>query len=382
MKIAYVAASVIPSWTANSVQVMKVCQALTQNGEFVTLYVPGTEVSTWAELSQHYGIKTKFPIKWINYTPVFRKVDFVLKSLLIARKQHSDLVYTRLLWAAVLGSLFKLAVILELHDRPVGRMGPRLLKWFSRSKCKKRIVLITHALKTILENENALLFNPDEVVIAPDGVDLERYEDQITPSQARMKLGLEDRLTAVYTGGFYEGRGLDTLMLLAQSFPLIQFVWVGGKGEIVQKWQQKIAAAGVKNVFLPGFVINQDIPLYQRAADILLMPYSKSIAGSSGGNIADVSSPMKMFEYMAAGRAILTSNIPVLREVLTDQNALFYEPEDFDDLKRKFSHLVEDESLRKKFSFQSAADVRQYSWSERMRGILLNFGKNYEVIQE
>jgi glycosyltransferase involved in cell wall biosynthesis len=376
MKIACVAASVIPSWTANSVQVMKVCQALTQNGESVTLYVPGNSTSTWEELSRHYGITTEFPIKWINYSPALKKLDFVLKSLLIAKELKIDLVYTRLPWAAVLGSLFKMPVILELHDRPVGHMGSRLLKWFTRSKCQKRIVLITHALKRILENENLLAFDPGEVIIAPDGVDLERYKDKFTPSQARMKLGLEDRFTAVYSGGFYEGRGLDTLIILAQKFPHIQFVWVGGKEDIVRMWQKKIANNGIENILLTGFVNNKDIPLYQYAAEVLLMPYGKAISGSSGGNIADVSSPMKMFEYMAAGRAILSSDIPVLREVLTDQNALFYEPENIDDLKKKFSDLLENDTLRRKLSVQSMKDVQQYSWGTRMRRIILHLENN------
>ena len=61
-----------------------------------------------------------------------------------------------------------------------------------------------------------------------------------------------------------------------------------------------------------------------------MMPYGKMVAGSSGGNIAEVSSPMKMFEYMASGRVILTSDIPVLREVLNENNAVFYIPEDIE----------------------------------------------------
>lgn len=72
MKIAYIAASVLPSWTANSVQVMKVCQALTQNGHEVTLYVPGKTRSTWEALSAHYGVTTEFPIIWIGFVPALR----------------------------------------------------------------------------------------------------------------------------------------------------------------------------------------------------------------------------------------------------------------------------------------------------------------------
>jgi len=80
--------------------------------------------------------------------------------------------------------------------------------------------------------------------------------------------------------------------------------------------------------------------LYQAAADVLLMPYSSSFGGSGGGNIARVSSPLKMFEYLASGRAILASDIPVLREVLTDKTACFYQPENFKHLCQQFSALV------------------------------------------
>ena len=165
-------------------------------------------------------------------------------------------------------------------------------------------------------------------LIAPDGVDLERYKNRVDSSSARNKLGIEDRFTAVYSGGFYEGRGLESLMELAKRFPEVSFLWVGGKKDVVTNWQNKLEDSGVQNIHLTGFVSNEELPLYQMAADILLMPYGKVIAGSSGGNIADVSSPMKMFEYMAAGRVILTSDMPVLREVLNETNAAFYNSED------------------------------------------------------
>jgi glycosyltransferase involved in cell wall biosynthesis len=57
------------------------------------------------------------------------------------------------------------------------------------------------------------------------------------------------------------------------------------------------------------------------------MPYKSKVAGNSGGDIAQVTSPMKLFEYLACGRAILTSDLPVLREVLSENNAAFYPPE-------------------------------------------------------
>lgn len=370
MKIAYISAAVIPSWTANSVQVMKVCQALSQNGEEVALYVPGKKSADWDTLATHYGVSTQFPIHWVRFIPFFKKIDFVLSALRLARKYNADLIYTRLLWAAVLALYWGFPVILELHDRPIGRMGARLLKQFVRSRGTKLLVLITHSLQQILEREYPIKVKPEELVIAPDGVDLERYQNQFTPSQARQHLGLAEKFTAVYSGGFYEGRGLDSLLELARSFPEVNFIWVGGKGDMVARWKTRINEEQLTNIQLTGFVDNQRLPFYQMAAEILLMPYGKTISGSSGGNIADVSSPMKMFEYMASGRVILTSDLPVLREVLNENNAVFYQSGNFHDLKMKFTDLINNETKRNQIAAQAFKDVRAFSWQERMQKIM------------
>jgi len=370
MKIAYISAAVIPSWTANSVQVMKVCQALIQNGEEVTLYIPGKKSADWEALATHYGVSRQFPIQWVRFIPAFKKIDFVISALRYARKQPADLVYTRLLWAAVLALNWGFPVILELHDRPIGRMGARLLKQFVRGRGTKLLVIITQSLQQILELEYAIEVKPEELVIAPDGVDLERYREQLSPRQARQKLGLAEGFTAAYSGGFYEGRGLETLVELAHSFPEVNFLWVGGRADMVARWKARINEEKLTNILLTGFVDNQKLPLYQMAAEILLMPYGKTIAGSSGGNIADVSSPMKMFEYMASGRVILTSDLPVLREVLNENNAAFYKSSELRDLKKKFADLINDGTIRNKLASQALNDVRAYSWQERMKKII------------
>lgn len=370
MRIAYIAASVIPSWTANSVQVMKVCQALSQNGHEVHLFVPGKITTSWNDLRSHYGIQNEFPVYWLSVNPLLKKLDFILAAIKRTKKLKLDLVYTRLLWAAFLASWMGLPVILEVHDRPVGRLGPWLFKQLLKSHGTKRIVIITEALKVILEQEYDLQFNPDETIIAPDGVDLERYNKKVEASSARTQLGLEDRFTAVYSGGFYEGRGLESLMELAIRFPEICFLWVGGKKDVVEIWKKKLENAGVRNIHLTGFVPNEHLPLYQMTADILLMPYGKVIAGSSGGNIADVSSPMKMFEYMATGRVILTSDTRVLREVLNETNAAFYKSEDLQNMVDVFATLVKNTGLRNRLAGQALIDVQRYSWRARMQKII------------
>lgn len=370
MKIAYIATSQIPSTKANSIQVMKVCQALVMNGEAVELFVPGKKGTDWDKLSEQYGISTRFPITWLPSLPILKRVDFAINCLRHARAAQADVVYTRMLWAAWAAHFFGLPVILEMHDLPAGRMGPKLYRGYMRSNSKKLTVYITQALKLLADQASGIQPKPGRYAIAPDGVDLFRYTNLPQPEAARMSLHLPEKITAAYSGGFYPGRGLETLMDLAMAFPEINFLWIGGGEDQVSKWKEELRTHGIGNVHLTGFIANEKLPLYQAAADILLMPYGKQFSGSGGGNIASVSSPMKMFEYMASGRIILASDLPVLREVLDENNAVFAPAGDLQALRNRFSEIIDDLPSYRRLGEKAEKDVRQYEWRTRMKQIL------------
>jgi glycosyltransferase involved in cell wall biosynthesis len=173
------------------------------------------------------------------------------------------------------------------------------------------------------------------------------------------------------TGHLYAGRGADLFLALAKEIPQAHFVWVGGRLEDVETWKGRARTENISNVTFTGFIPNQDLPLYQSAADILLMPYSRSIMGSSGtADSASVASPMKMFEYMAAGRAIVTADLTVIREVLNEKNAVFCEPDDLEDWKFGIGKLLNDEPRRVALGKQARQDVEGYTWSARAERIM------------
>ncbi|MRS03861.1 hypothetical protein EG832_11675, partial [bacterium] len=293
MKIAYIATSSIPSSTANSIQVMKVCQALTQLGHEAHLLIPGSGDLKWDELTKQYGLTTRFSITRIDSVKALRRFDFIFKALEIAKALKVDAVYTRMLWVAVIAQLRRVPVMLELHDVPAGRLGKPLFQRYLTSSSKKLTVLITRALGRVIERRYELTIPESSIVIAPDGVDDARYKSLPEPAQARAQLGFKEGLTAVYTGGFYKGRGLELLVELAKEFPHVQFLWVGGKPEAVAGWKTVIDNLNLENIQLTGFIPNEQLPLYQAAGEILLMPFGKSISGSSGGDTAEVCSPLK-----------------------------------------------------------------------------------------
>lgn len=373
MKIGVISPSRVPSTTANSIQVMKVCQALVQLGHTVKLWVPGQTATPWEQLSGYYGVVTPFEISWLPLQPKLKRYDLALSGINRAAGWQANLIYTWMPQAAVYGQVRGLPVVLEVHDRPTGKLGPWLLQRTVKMRGRKRLAVITRALVRVLKEEFDLPIPPENVVIAPDGVDLERYDNLPDAPSSRAMIGLPpEQLTAVYTGHLYAGRGVELLLGLAQAFPQVHFLLVGGNPQSVENCRKQAALAELTNLTFTGFVENQRLALYQAAGDILLMPYGRMIAGSSGGNTADICSPMKMFEYMAAGRAILSSDLPVLREVLNETNAAFCAADELSSWKTGLQALLNDPARRQAIGMQAKIDAQGYSWKSRAEATLAN----------
>lgn len=365
MKIACITTSVIPSNTANSIQAMKVCHALKELDQDVHLWLPEFQRGDWQELADIYGLRTPFPVEWLPFRPALKQYDFCWRAVNLARRWGADVIYTWSLQAAVFALLREKPAVMEFHDFPMGKLGPCLFRSYIHRKTPKMTLCTTRTLAQGLEEHYHFKFKEDDLQIAPNGVELERYRNLPDPAAAREQLGLKAGLTVGYSGHFYPGRGMDILLDLAQALPQVNFLWMGGRPEDIAPWQEQLAQIGIRNVTITGFIANSRLPLYQAAADILLMPYNRAISGSSGGNIARVINPMKMFDYLASGRAIIASDIPVFHEVLSEKNVLFCEAENSQDWIKGVSALVQDEALRAKLGQQARQDAAQYTWAQR-----------------
>jgi glycosyltransferase involved in cell wall biosynthesis len=373
MKIVCISASFVPSKTANSIQSVKAAHALAELGHEVCLLVPGNTETGWEELQQQYGIQQHFEIHWIEENLAFRRYDFAVKSVLAAQRMKPDLIYTRVLQASVLALWWRIPTILELHDRVTGRLGPWLFRQFCKSKTPHRLLTNTQALRDVLFEEMDLEISEMDVIVAPNGVELERYRDLPTPPEAREALGLPAGFTAGYTGHFYAGRGMTLMADLAKELPDIYFLWVGGDSTDVTFWKERLRSEGIRNVTLTGFVDNADLPQYQAAADALLMPYGTAISGSGGGDSSEIASPIKMFEYMAAGRAIISSDLPVIHEVLDEEMAVFCPPEDVSSWKKALLALKANPEKREQLGKNAQRAVKDYSWRARQERALRGF---------
>jgi glycosyltransferase involved in cell wall biosynthesis len=371
VKIACITTSRIPSETANSIQVMKACQGLARLEHTLRIYTPdftpGQARPAQEQLAEQYGLQMPLDIAWLESHPRLKRNDFAWSAVAQARRWGADLLYTWTGQAAVFGLLpgaqKQLRVAFEVHDLPSGRVGPWWYRLFFGLPGRKRLLPITSALHERLAARFTLGHTP--VVVVPNGVDLEQYANLPAAPAARRELGLVEAVTVLCAGHLYAGRGVELFTGLAERFPQAQFVWVGGRPQDVAQVRAQAEQRGARNLTFTGFVSNRRLPCYQAAADVLLMPYGRVIAGSSGGNSAEICSPMKMFDYLAAGRAILSSDLPVIHEVLDENTARFAPPDDLPGWAAVLAELLGDAALRQRLGAHARAAAEVYSWKAR-----------------
>ncbi len=375
MKIAVITNSRIPSLTANSIQAMKVTQALMQLGHEIRMYAPAeTETVAPESLLTHYGLRITPPLELLPSEKHLKRFDFIFHAQRAAKRFNADLIYTWLPQSAVIGLWAGYPVVLEMHADVSGTMGAWWLRQFWKASGKKLMTVTTSALRNALERSTKIQFKDESLLVAPNGVELEKYDGLPNPVEARHQLNLPEGLTVGFTGHIYPGRGADLLFELAKQMPQINFLWVGGTPELVDFWRAKLTEAKMTNVTMTGFVKHESIPFYQAASDVLLMPYSRSISASSGQDIAEVINPMKMFEYMASGRAIVSADLPSIREVLNEGNAVFIEAGNWElvigNWKAVIESLLANESRRYALGVQARKDVEQLTWVKREERVM------------
>jgi len=234
-----------------------------------------------------------------------------------------------------------------------------------------RRLFATDALRAVVvvstplaQNLAANGFPAERVLVEPDGVDLHQYPEGVTRQEARARVGLApEAFTVVYTGHLHRDRGLETALASARRLPEISFVFVGGWPKDVEHYRQ--VAQGQENVRFVGSVEHARVPDYQFAADVLLMQYSGDT------HHAGRCSPLKLFEYMAAARPMVSTDLPVLHEVLRhEENALLVAPDSEAALSAAIVRLREERSLADALARTARAESLGYTWDARARRIL------------
>ena len=367
----YITSAGLPTPKASSVQVMQMCAGLATQVPTTLVLPPVPVPQPAASLLRHYDVPASFSVWRLP-----RRAHAQLWRMHAVRRVHAQqrgawLCYARGrdVLAAWLALQLGAHAIFEVHGRPVSRLELRLLRSVA-AHAHGQLVAISAELAAVYGREYGI--PAQRFIIAADAVSLARFTPQLQRAEACIACGLaSDARYAVYTGGLYPGRGLEALFAAMRSQSAQLVVVGGGAPAAVQHWRSIASAAGVPDAIFTGYQPPAQIPNYLQAADVLLMPYGARTLTPSGEDTTAFMSPLKMFEYMAAARPIVASDLPALRGTLQhERNALLVAPDEVAPLAAAIARALADSGLAARLAAAARADVAQLSWEARARTVL------------
>lgn len=379
MTIDYIANVRMPTEKAHGLQIMKMCEAFADLGVEVLLTVPfrfnkrKEDPFVFYNIKKNFGIKKIFSFDLMPLDKIFGRISFYaqvctfgLGFFLRRKSAKADYIYCR--DGILLPFILKLGlpVIYEAHNLSDKNIVQQKKYW---GKCH-RIVVISRGLEKIFRESGV----PEErILVAPDGVDLREFNINETKEKCRRILNLPvDKKIVLYSGHLYDWKGANILKQVARKCAKdrnIEFLFVGGTEFDLGRFRSDIT--GAENIKLLGFKPHKEIPYYLKAADVLVLPNSGREAISRL-----YTSPLKLFEYMAAETTIVASNLPSIREILDEKSAIFFRPDDADDLAEKILYVLENYEAIKNLAHDARKKVSLYTWDRRAEKIL-NFINGY-----
>lgn len=365
LRIAYFSYARLPSRSANSIHVMRMCSAFAKLGHDVTLYVPAFSKVEYEDIEtsvfDYYGVKNTFRIKKLPWLPVKgRSTIYSWLAAIHARLTRAQLVYARDLKTGYVSSKLGLTVIYEAHA-PVKEIDQPIFERLVSSGQFKRLIVISDALRKIYEKSYPQLAG--KVQVAHDAADIEEHDVPQPADSVRMRVG--------YVGHLYQGRGIELIIGLAARCPWADFEIVGGMDDDVNFWKSR--SQNIGNIHFHGHLPYSDAARVRQSCQVLLAPFARKLAVYGGGtDTSQWMSPMKIFEYMASGKAIICSELPVLTEVLEhEKTALLCEPENIDDWQQALERIRDEPDLASDLGVQAYAQLkRRHTWSVRARDVL------------
>lgn len=402
-RLIYIANGRLPTEKAHGFQICKMCEAFAQNGVEVQLWHPHRDQSDPKLREQpvfdYYGIRPIFQVKTLRNWAAFQLQPFLTKSnfmyfifgqtliwglyaAIAARKEKADIYFTRdstiAYWLTRLG----LPTVYEAHSVPK-RMQRRFLYRIARQRTLRLVVVLTSFIK---EEFVKMGFPDEKVVILPDSVDLSMFANLPSKEECRGRLGLpQDRAIIGYIGRFRTMEMEKGIPELVQAMAHLRslngkeplLLCVGGPMESVPFYLDLARRYGVPDIKLRFVdrVPNREVPFWMRAFDIAVAPFPYT------EHYAYFMSPLKLFEYLAAGVPVVATDLPSIREVLHHgKNAWLVKPDDPRALARGMHRMLDNNDMAEKLAQQATRDVQSYTWKRRASEILMREQrKNYPL---
>ncbi len=263
---------------------------------------------------------------------------------------------------------WKVPIVQEVNvTTRIGRLRPlvlrrttqRIERWVARRATL--IVTVSRAFERMLLDDG---FPADKMLVCQNAIDPAEFDPAAVKPAAR-PAGMEDAFVTGYVGAFVPWHRVDLMVesarALAPRYPRLRWLLVGD-GVERPRIEKLLTDFGLTDKFwLPGAVKHPLIPSYLMAMDAAVMPHSNLFG-----------SPMKLFEYMAMGRAVVMPDVPPIAEVVEDGvNGMLFRAEDAAALGAALAKLVEDEAFRRRLGARARQDaLERHTWSANARRVM------------
>jgi glycosyltransferase involved in cell wall biosynthesis len=369
-RILYLTSARIPSRAANAVQTLSMCEAFAKNGHELLLVARRGD---HADVFDTFGLERNFAFHPVDTTSgrgtrTLRHLSVVRK---VEREFRPDVYFGRDVYGLALLADTGGPVVLEVHRSMRGfRVESAVFSWLFRQPNFVKLIVVSQGMRDDYLRTFPRL-DPSHIQVLPGAA------HPLTSTTTSTSFGgRPGALQVGYIGHLYEGRGIEVIVAAAAALPAHDFHVVGGDEADLARWR---AASVPPNVRFHGFFAHAVLRERLGAFDVLLAPYQRRVFVAGGSETSAVMSPLKLFEYMSTGKAIVCSDLPVLREVFTsEENALLVSPDDagawVDALRQ-----LEDPNLRQRLGDAAAARFRaSHTWQARAHAALSGLHESEE----
>ena len=387
MRLAYFADIRFPIERANGIQTVETCHALAVRGHDVTLIVRPDTQSPPRDPLAYYGLAPVDRLH-IERAPVsgpaaMRRLGYMAFAAgRAAGTARADVLFTRDLGVASMllriPRRFRPPVVYESHGYApdVSAALPEMVATASRPSASKLRRLAAREARVWHDADGYVTITQglaDEMIrrhgarsalaVIPDGTRLPARAAQTPTDASQVHTHNHDERVVAYAGHLYAWKGVDVLLRALTLVPDARGLIVGGhaaESDLARVQALALQLGIADRVRFTGLVEPARVPELLRSATVLALPNPASAISTR------FTSPLKLFEYMAAGRPIVASNLPSIREVLHDNiDALLVEPGDPEALAAAIRRLLEDRTLARRLAAAASVAVAEYGWDRR-----------------
>lgn len=370
MRIFYFSGASFPSSEARAVHVVKMCEAFGKAGHEVTLFAMGNPNMDTRQIFKSYDVGGHFKLSLSKDVKIpllsnYKRLKHISEQM--KNFGRPDMVYGRDPVALALYAPQRIPMVFEATRAPSSKAEQTAIAKLIKKPGFSGIVALSDALKQDLLKRFPVL-KPEQIFVAHDAADVPHnisgQAEAITPLKGR-----KDATKVGYAGTLHQGKGISMILKVAPLLPDCDFHVLGGtKAEL-----EKIARTNPSgNIIFHGHKPHAEVAGMLKSFDILLAPYQHAALIKTGKNISRWISPMKVFEYMAAGRPMVASDLSILREFLTHgENALLVNAGEPLEWVAAIQALRKNPELGQEMARKAFADLKNnFTWDKRAETVL------------